>query len=487
MPTTNYPLTNTNLVFSGQWTDLLAGGHNARQFSGQNTQIDFVATGTLLTMLCNYPNTVTVQASVDGGAFTTLPNNGGTWANVTIFTGLSDTAHTVTIKHTSGTQGDFYLDRDTAFALTGAAPAVAAPSGFGPQYPLNSTTFVSQSAQEGGWASETVGGYSAPQARTSVWTDAAVRFRAACGTIKGWIFQDGATLKFQSDGADQTGTVVLPNTSQYGWVTLASGLDTAIEHEYSFSVANVIGGKTYVYAVMLVSGTGLAAASFAPRAPLACYGDSLTIAVTGTGNNAAAGFAHKLGLQKSLAVHNRGVAGSTVKQFGSGGPPVTTQAGEATTRTPDITGLTPAPAFVILLYGTNDLAQVGGSETAVQFQASYQTMMNALIAALPATKFLCLGILPRKDFNAAARAPWSAAIQTVANGFASANVQFVATEGWIDDSAGSPDLFDSVHPNATGYDKMVTQLAPLVGFGTQLNAASVTSQGDGTAEMGGAG
>jgi lysophospholipase L1-like esterase len=487
MPTSTYGANNANIVFSGQWTDLVAGGHNAREFAGANTQIDFVATGTTLTMLCSYPSSVTIQASVDGGAFATIGNTGGAWASATIFSGLSDAAHTVTIKHTGGAQGDFYLDRDSAFSLTGASPAVASPSGFGTQYTLNNTTFVTQSSQEGGWQSESLGGYGSPQLRTTVWTDAAVRFRAKCQTIKVWTFQDGATLKFQIDGVDQSGTVVAPNTSQYGWVTLASGLDSAAEHEYGFSLAGIPGGKTYVYAVMLVGGTGLVNTTFAPRASLAGYGDSIVQATAGTGNNAAAGFLHKLALQKGLAAENRGVAGSTAKQFGSGSPPVTTQAGEAATRLPDITGLSPAPAFVVVLYGRNDMSQIGGAETVAQFQTSYQAMMGALVAALPATRFFCLGILPCKDYNAAARAPWSAAIQTVAQGFVSANVQFVSTEGWIDDGAGSADLYDNVHPNASGYDKIVTQLSSLVGFGTQLDPVIVSASGDVAAEMGGMG
>lgn len=479
MPSTIFGITNTPAISlaGGQWGPTsLIGGRNAKQCLGQNSEIDFRFTGTLLTMLCNYAASVTMQVSVDGGAFVTIPNNAGAWSSVTVATGLTDTQHTCTVQHSGGTQANFYIDTDSSFTVTGAVPALTTPDPavFGP------VTYLTQTpapfAIEGGWTNSNLAGYSSPPSLQTIWEDSSIRFRAKIGTFKLWVAQNGGKYQLQVDGKDVGAAVADVSAFPYGWITLGSGLDVTTEHEYGVSVSYVTSGLAFLYAVMTIGGTGINQAySFAPRQAVACYGDSITLGTNGTGNDSGLAFPHKLGLQRSSNLFNKGMGGSTVKQFGSGVPAVTTGAGEATTRTPDITGITPAPAYCIVLYGTNDLAQVGGAETSVQFQTSYQAMMNALVTGLPNTKFFCLGILPRKDFLAAARAPWTAAIQAVVTALANMKVVFVATEGWIDDSAASPDLYDSVHPNATGYAKVVTRLLGL--FPSGNSAFLTTPQG----------
>lgn len=116
----------------------------------------------------------------------------------------------------------------------------------------------------------------------------------------------------------------------------------------------------------------------------------------------------------------------------------------------------------MVLYGTNDMSQLGGPESVAEFQASYQDMLQQLVSSLPSTKFRCLGMLQRRDYSASDRAPWSAAIQNAVLAVYSPNVQFIPVEGWIDDSADSPDLFDNVRPNPTGYQKIENRLLPYV-------------------------
>src|SRR5205085_458855 len=139
------------------------------------------------------------------------------------------------------------------------------------------------------------------------------------------------------------------------------------------------------------------------------------------------GFVHLIGRRKRLPVSNRGVNASTVVPSQNVWPNPY-EAGDV--RLADVTSITPAPAQVVVLYGTNDMAQIGGPESVADFQAAYLDMMQKLASALPNTRFRCLGILPRKDIGAADRAPWSAAIQAVVTSLNSPRVRFIPTEGW---------------------------------------------------------
>ena len=486
MPTTAFASVNAAIVFSGQWSDGVFGSHNGKQLIGSCSEIDVVATGTQLTLMSYIDSAATIQISIDGGAWTTIAATTNTWASQTLFTGLSDTAHAVGIRAVGAPS--WWVDRDALFSVTGGSPGVSFPTGFGTQYPLSDTTFAANSQQEGGWIAGNLGFYTTPQSKSTPYADTSVTFTAQCASIKVWMLLDGTKIDVQRDGVD-IGTITVPNSApQMGWVTVATGLDATMPHRYTLTVC-FVPSNTLVYAVMPVGGVGLVMKSYSVRSALVVTGDSIVRAEVGTGSNAMQGFAHLLGTTRNMAVDNKGVASSTVHQFGSGIAPVTTQAGEAAGRMTELTGISPAPQTVVLLYGTNDMAQGGGAETTAAFQTSYQAMLTTLASGLPTSKLLCLGILPRKDFNAAARASWSTAIQAAITALANSRITFVGMEGVVDDSAGSADLFDNVHPNAGGYTKIANYLLPFIGLPllSDLNIGREAAMDDAVIETGGAG
>ena len=457
--------------YSGQWMDLNAGGHNARVISAENSQVDLKAHCADLTMLSFNVTGTQMAVQVDGGAWTDLPIQTN-WGSLTLFTGLPDASHTVCIRHRGGASA-FYMDRDTAFTLSGSAPALENRTDFGPMYPL--VMQGQELAQEGGWKNLSAAGYVNPPLRVSPWPDAAIFFKAKCESIRIWTHLDGSGFQFMVDGADAGGMAVTPSLGQYGWQTIATGLDPSVEHEYGISVSRMDYPTIYLYALMLVGGAGLISSPMPGRATLAFYGDSLVVGAGGTGADSSHGMAHMLGLRKKIAVLNAGVSASTVHRFNTGPSGVTTRAGDATERLPDLTALSPAPSHVVVMYGTNDLGQIGGPESLAAFEESYRHMLTTLVAAMPATRFLCAGILPRSDYPAVSRAPWSDIIGQAAGGFHRENVRFISMEGVISDAPGSIDLFDGVHPTPAGYAKIADALEEYAGFTSEMEEVIVSA------------
>jgi hypothetical protein len=121
MPTTTFTSENANMVAFYSRFD--PGGFWSTSFF----EFHGTVTGTELKMgIIGDTYTVVVdgvpQADVAGGAF---------GAPVTIFTGLSDTAHTVDVV--AKTSAPKYLEQNLA-VVTGSAPALGFSSGYGPVY-----------------------------------------------------------------------------------------------------------------------------------------------------------------------------------------------------------------------------------------------------------------------------------------------------------------------------------------------------------------
>lgn len=469
MATKSFSVDDPAIVMSGQTTDMWADGHSSRKFSGFNTQLHFIAYGSDLSLLCCGFEPALVQVSVDGGAWGAVPC-AGAWGETPIFSGIPDQAHSVLLRHASGSC-DFYLDLPSGVILSGTDPKLEAPAGYGAQILLSSANAPVR--QEGGWESMVAAGYSDPPLRICGWSDGCVRFRAKCATVYVWCYQNGIAFKTQVDGADTDGLRVTPQSAQYGWFAMIEGLNPLEEHEYSFSVASLPDGYAYLYALMAIGGEGISATPPLLRPTTVFLGDSVTQATIGSQPNSSDGYAHRLGISRGVAVCNRGLNGSTVRQFPAGPPQVTVMAGESETRLANIAAIDPTPAQIVILYGTNDLGQVGGAESLEEFASSYRNMLGRLREIFPLTLIVCLGVPPRADYPAAVRAPWSDVIRLCVREMAHYNVRFTDVEGWIDDGAGTLDLYDGVHPTAEGYRKIAERLLPDILFTRALQETSM--------------
>jgi lysophospholipase L1-like esterase len=120
------------------------------------------------------------------------------------------------------------------------------------------------------------------------------------------------------------------------------------------------------------------------------------------------------------------------------------------------------PKVVVLMVGTNNLS----TANAAQITAGISATTKAIHNALPSTKILLLGILPRGGPEDTALRTESAAINQrltkLANG---GSVRFLDASGLFLGSDGMPrlDLMpDQLHPSAAGYQALGQAIVPIV-------------------------
>lgn len=461
-------------MMSGGWNNPTTfSGRSGMRQSGANSQIDTIVTGTQLEMQCYYPNTTTFQVSVDGGSYTTITNNGGTWAYVTVFTGLSDTAHTVTIRQLSGVSQVFYLDATTAFRVTGSAPAMAYPTGFGTQVDLMETEGLKYIIREGNVSNGTSNGYSSPlpPTLTTLYQDIVFRFRAKVSGLSIWMLQNGHVFRYTMDGVLQGSLVTAASTNQYGWLTIATGLDATEEHEYEIIASGKAGSVSttiYIQGIMFAGGS-LVERRLHTRERVGFYGDSITSAYEQIGDSTL-GYAWLAGDAMGKAVYNLGLAGTTVKTAAAGTD--ATYSGQA--RAAGLATISPAFSDLVIEYGTNDVSGLDGAITTGQFQTAYLDMLTTIRAGCPDTKIWCMTILPRTDDASYNRSGFNTALRAAVAAMNDSAIVVLDAEDWIDVNT---DLLDSKHPNALGYIKIAQQLvraiaAPRTGGAFDLAVAA---------------
>lgn len=487
--TSQFNLSNTNIHFGGNWFQNNTGGRSGYIAWTQNPECDFSFTGTQFSFpySTNGPTTP-VTITVDGVA--TIPTlTASAWTVYTSAT-LSEGLHVVTIKNT-GSQF-FFLDLTAGtggVSVTGAAPALNATTALGTQYVVNNAGATASGFQLlGGWS--TITNSTGSAAYQSAWQDVTVSFYATTASFSVYLHNigthaygstTGTKARLTVDGVDQSqvstpmvqgasGTVIDSSggSPQWGFASF-TGLDGAAQHLYTVSFSNA----SRIMEVFSVSVTGTLNTS--PTWPSltywAAYGDSITEETVGTASDSSLGWTHLLWASRaSTYVYNRGGGGSSVSSTFGG-------ANSGESRTADITSLSPAPAKVFILYGTNDLGI--GAVPVGTFQTAYQSMMNLLTNGLPTTTFYCMGIIPRGDKTAAQVATYNSAIQsaiaaltapqqariiyktTAAWNLAGASYtgggSFTATPNYSPLTGGYAS--DSLHPNPAGNAAIQSQVA----------------------------
>lgn len=441
MSVSNFSVQNAAVNLSGlfpafvDFTDF--EGHHLLHRTGVDSRIDVVLTGTACTI-----NAFGVwKVSIDGGAESNIGDNSGHVVNSSIFSALSDTAHTVSMRAAN----DVFIDQDStdtthcSFSLTGAAPAISAAFGFGTQRILSGNAYITKDV---GYISVSQNGY--PCYVTPAYAGPSLRFYATCSVIKLWTYGNGQKFRLLIDGVDQATVVAAGSGGQWGWLSIASGLDNAAEHLYE--IISTVGAVTYAYALMTTGGTGLNTGKTpASRKTVAGYGDSITSASAQGYADTQSSYVQQIGLTKDWNILNAGISGSKVQDSGS-------------VRTSDITGLSPQPDYCFVLYGTNDW--VSGGRTPSQLQADFTTMMQALIDGTTNTIFYVLGILPRTGQTQATIDTYNTAIiAAIAATSPNARITYVNTKVWNMASSAytsggsfdSTNFEDGLHPNPTGY------------------------------------
>ncbi len=438
MATTTFSITQAaGAVWGGSYTDTTVSGSPARATDTSST-VDLVVTGTALAVgIYDYP----LNYTVDGGAVQSYTGNTSARLAVPIFSGLADGPHTVHISCPYAMR----WDTPNFAVVTGAAPAVSTPAGMGPAYVIQDCPGISVDGSldaagnvqgQRGYHNDFGGAY---------WGGGQIRFRATCTGVQVFAYAQACTFGLLVDGVD-LGVRVSPTGSVWGWVPIASGLDGTTEHEYTILQVGTGNVLTWASAVMAAGGT-LNTTALTPWPTWAFYGDSITM---GQGlADTTVGFPHLIASVKKVGVRNLGIPGSHVINV------PTPQGTDGSVRTAQVTGLSPAPARVVVMYGTNDAIGIAqGTETTAELGAAYQTMIEALVTGLPAsTPVDCLTYLPFTVIGDTARAANLAAITAaVAAVSPNAAVRLLDTSSWINPATDLQG--DNIHPTAGGDAKI---------------------------------
>jgi lysophospholipase L1-like esterase len=461
---------NAALVWGGAWDRGFKWSLNTECMicQGLYSQIAFTATGTALTINYDVAGTVVLKASVDGGAEATLTNGSvNEFTSVTVFTGLDDVAHTVVIRVTGATVANLFLAFTNVLTVTGAAPAFAAPTGTGPVYPASALRGLG--GVDGLWCYQQnpifSPGYSYPAilatSSVSVWpcTDSQVRFRSNATSLKLFLYRPATgagSIKVFQDGTAVGGVLACPTVggADMNWWEFVAGLDGAY-HNYTVVVVGNVG--CYLVNIMTVGGVIDFATTYPRnRGAIGGIGDSITVGTSGTSGDSTLSFLYKLAVAKNRPSYNGGV-GSAYLCSGIVGQVGTSM------RYTDITHGSPTTTFdfVVCLIGVNDIALSSNPPPTTGFQACYQNMLQGIRRNVgPSCKILALGILDTSNAKAGPlRDTYNGLISAAVTAMSDANTSYVDTDDWI---TPATDCTDGIHPTSAGYDKIVTELSPLI-------------------------
>lgn len=455
--TLGVPLTDSAFRFAGQFAQGQINSLNGyKLWVGRDSRIEFKATGTGVTMsIVAVATQPTLRVSVDGAAFSNLTlGSAGVRTDVTLSTGLSDAEHTYVVEHSSGTQANAGVEIAGGITITGAAPAIAAPDGYSTaRYEPAGFPMAAVSRYPGNGRAIQATGYNNIMALQT--PDASIKFRGNPTSIKAWVLHGGRYRVYQ-DGTPLAAAANISSggSSRYGWDTLASGLDGA-DHEYEIvnASANL---ALNIYELMLIGGD--ITTRPANKYKLVVIGDSMT-AGQGTSDSTQA-FGRRLAAATNRTVVNWGVSSSRVTTFQGFG---TASMGQ---RIGDFMRFDSSENVdeIIILYGHNDAVN---QAALTDFYAEYRRMVEMLMAAFPTANIRCSAILPTTaSITPITRADYIAEIADVVTDIADARVTHITMETTdmtpnYNATAGQ-DTTDGVHPNSSGYDKVVARYGALL-------------------------
>ncbi len=437
---TTFSTTSAGVFCSSPYTDSNIGGHNARQFTGQNAQVDVQVTATdavsLLEFQCYYASGVNLSISTDGGAtYAVLPAGTSAWGYVPLAVNLPAGSYHVVLRCTSNSQG-WYLDRDAFLRVTTAAstPTVTVPAGFGFFSPLTTVPLSASVAANAYVSPGPVAGYAL---LTNAYGNNPIRFTGTLQTLKIWCYQNDQQWAVYRDKA-LLGIVTTGATSQYGYTTLADGIGDAADHVYDLypGIDDAQAYPTtyaYAFAGAGAINTSVANAFAGAGGHVAFFGDSISAGKGATYKNN--GWCPQVARGMSLDIDARAISSKSAYYWG--------QANVAA-----ITGLSSAPVRIVFALGSNDMAQLEGAVTTSQYTTAVTSILNVFAAKWPGIPIDCIGVLPRTGYTDPSA--WNAALQA---GIAASTSG--ATYKPIGGGLTFPGSYaDGIHPNDAGHAAM---------------------------------
>jgi lysophospholipase L1-like esterase len=484
----DFALTTTGIVLGGYWQNLGAySGATRYRATAKDSEYCFrltLTTSDTPTIRYMANTTSALKLIVDGVTTTPTTDSSTAWATASLGT-LAAGTHDITVK----ANGNPFLGIDAAKAVStaDAGATITYQPGFG-GFLFDFGSGVPAYVRSEGQPNLNGGADGYPACFGTTKPTAQAGWKSTGNAFKVWAIQNDTGFRVESGGT--LGTRATSGTgTAYGWVNVTSpsdGTSSAIHILYMGAGQSGTAGVVRIYQV---AGTGTLDTSWSPptRTPVAFYGNSIT-------HNAVSpvypvdGWPTVCGVALGLNVLNRGIGGTTVCDDYS-----TTSAGEA--RTADITGLSPAPVGVAILYGTNDKGIGASVITQAEFKDAYQNMMSLLTTNLSSAAYKCFKPIPRGDNTAAQMAAYFAEIDNAKAGLTSgqqAKVQVVETAPFaLAGSAynsggafarGTNYIPDDLHLSVTGNAVFAADVMPyvasaagLVGYTVSLSASSGVS------------
>lgn len=427
-PTTEtFDAADEGLIWGGYFTDWAFGGTTLREGFTQ-TELLTVVTGTKCELRV-YAADLQYAWTVDGGATQTSTPTGNTFQYITLFDGLSQGPHTISVRVAK------YTDAIATLRVTGVLPAVAYPSGYSGTYrKLSQTGF----ALDGSAVLSTAGtDYDA-----SIVNRAGIRFKATCTGIRIWgksASAVGCSIIVDGDWENPI-RFTAPSDNTWQWINVTQALSAGAEHDYQLIISNGVS----VYSVMSVGGT-INSSSPANRDLIYCIGDSIT-----QGNPA-------VGIQDDtdhwpilFALQHDPPLGWKINAAGGATAFVHGQDHKG-----DPGANTPAPTKVVIGYGTNDQSGGSGVDT-TEFRTAVDAIISQIASDLPSAKVYWFGIIDT-PFTTANRDDYNAEISDGIADLADSDVAYIDTDAWTI-SIG----VDNVHPDDAGNAEIATNLLGVI-------------------------
>ena len=395
-----------------------------------------VIKGSSATMTAAAGDTSPYLVSVDGGAETTPTLSAG---RITLFSGLADTQHTVSIRSDNSEAGQSVPTTGELFGVTGSAPAISAVGVQrfikDPTFP-GLETFAQNAAKGGNWLPAYPRAITNPGGGVS---GGSIHMRVKAADV--WVFCALTEVWTSVDSGAYTKNTLVANSTTPGgvacsWKKIAalSG-DVSAEREIiivasatsSYNLSGQIEG-------VMVTGAG---------ASIAAPSTSKTV-VTMCGASQVEGAGATIG---SVDIHRLQVPIPTLAsaQIGAGGATIAAINTALSSWAPKLKAAN--RQTILLSVGIN-------SADDAAFQTDYQSLISTCLAQ-GFTKVICRGLLQTVS-NTSKNAKIAAAVVAAAD----ARVIFADVSTWTaaTTDTGSPVVVmpDGSHPNDLGYDRMAT-------------------------------
>ena len=414
------------------------------RFRQPGTGMRFRVTGTDCTLTGTWSGTQPFLLFIDGVQQATPTHSSGV---LTLFTGLSDIQRTVELRLQSaytGT-GNYLVPANNSLVATGAAPAVVADTTWGPQryvhagFGVLSTLCQDVSGTLIGPAYGTTSFPSMSDISTpGAAVNGSVRFRARADRI--YFYTATTAARWYSLYRDGVRVASISATAAvslvYQWFEIANGLDDGSAHDWEITAGGNGGGAQSLDMIMIGGASAaFAATSPSPRLCILPTGDSLTVAVDGSGADSTGGNAtyawgavlgRLLGRDAILAGRPGATCANGARQIAADIRMSAAACGQM-------------PTHIVMLYGRNN------SDTPTT-QADYTTMLQQALGVPQFTgKIVCITI-PQIGSWASTGALVNTGIRNAVAAVASGRVSIVEGATWTDIGVGS----DGTHYTITG-------------------------------------